>query len=125
MKLPAFLTSWKPFSAITACLLAACLAAPAVSAQDGIADDYEWDPTYGYHEEEWYDPSDWFDADTGVEYEDYEDNYYGNYYDDDYTGVGEYEEEWYEDNDWYGDNFYTSDWYDNEPEFDDWYVDEY
>ncbi|QDU37855.1 hypothetical protein Mal4_21720 [Maioricimonas rarisocia] len=44
-----------------------------------IAQDAEWDPTYGYHAEEWYDPSDWFDADEGV---DYENDYYGSYFDD-------------------------------------------
>jgi len=30
---------------------------------------YEWESDQGYHEEEWYDPSDWFDADYGVDYE--------------------------------------------------------
>jgi hypothetical protein len=47
--------------------------------------EYEWDPSSGLHREEWYDPSDWFDDDESVEYEDYgplgtdEYGYYGGY----------------------------------------------
>ncbi len=79
--------------------------------QPSSADEYEWDSTYGYHEEEWYDPSDWFDPDDGI---DYESDYYGGYYDNDvYDG----------DETWYGDNYYTDDWYDDEPDFDNWYDD--
>ncbi|MDQ8186220.1 hypothetical protein [Pelagicoccus sp. SDUM812002] len=29
----------------------------------------EWDPEKGYHAEEWYDPSDWFDDDSSIDYE--------------------------------------------------------
>lgn len=85
-----------------------------VSASTCIADDWEWDPTHGYHEEEWYDPSDWFDADDGIDYE-YDDYYY--YDDDDY-----YDDDYYDADDrWYGDNYYTNDWYDDEPDYDLWY----
>jgi hypothetical protein len=106
--------------------------APAPSQADEA---WEWDPTRGYHEEEWYDPSDWFDDDTGI---DYEDDYYGTYWDDwryDYTGydydpydadvydgtyVDEYDDYGYDDYD-YGYDYYTGDWYDDEPDFDNWY----
>ncbi len=46
------------------------IAAPA-TAQDW-EENYEWEPGTGYHEEEWYDPTDWFDDDfynTGIDYE--------------------------------------------------------
>ncbi len=78
------------------------------------ADEYEWDPTYGYHEEEWYDPSDWFDPDDGV---DYEADYYGDYYDD-YDDDYVYGED---DVTWYGDNYYSDDWYEDDADFDSWY----
>lgn len=67
----------------------AILAAP----QPLVADDeYEWEPGWGVHEEEWYDPSDWFDAENGVNYEEintlgYDDSYYA---DDIWTGYDYY-----------------------------------
>lgn len=77
-------------------------------------DQYEWDPTSGYHEEEWYDPSDWFnEEDQQVEYEDM---YNGDYYDGDVTAYDEYDEQ-----DDYGSDYYTADWFDQEPDFDNWY----
>jgi hypothetical protein len=95
-------------------IFAGCITLIAMSVgswKPSFADEYEWDPTYGYHEEEWYDPSDWFDPDDGI---DYESDYYGGYYDNDmYDG----------DDTWYGDNYYTDDWYDDEARFDDWYGD--
>jgi hypothetical protein len=112
-----------------------------VPAQDW--DDYEWDPTWGMHEEEWYDPSDWFDTDEGVEYEDYgwlgTDDYAYDYdsgvydggvydaYDYDYDPwEGEYEYEWEEP---YGEYEYEYDPWEGEEELefqenyytDDWY----
>lgn len=93
---------------VTAWLMMSIVPLHAVS-----ADEYEWDPTYGYHEEEWYDPSDWFDPDDGI---DYEGDYYGDYYDDDVYEGSET---------WYGDNYYSNDWYDDEPDFDNWYDDDY
>ena len=33
-----------------------------------IAQETEWEAGTGYHEEEWYDPSDWFDDEVGVNY---------------------------------------------------------
>lgn len=54
------------------------------------ADEYEYERGQGLHEEEWYDPSDWVDANDGVDYEydwdydwsadrDYDFDDYGNY----------------------------------------------
>ena len=82
---------------------------------DEEMDDVEWDRQWGYHEEEWYDPSDWFDADAGVEYEDdaawgssYTDYGYGDYYDgEDQFGYYNTDYDWETDDasfeDWYGD----------------------
>lgn len=42
-----------------------------------ISTEYEWDPQWGLHEEEWYDPSDWFNDDNITDIEDtYDDDYY-------------------------------------------------
>jgi len=109
------------------------VSAPALQAQD--REHYEWEPGTGSHEEEWYDPSDWFDDDSGfrgVDYEEYgpgqydpgdydyynddyyeydEDDYYAyedDYYDDDYEwepGTGSHEEEWYDPTDWFDDDY--------------------
>lgn len=56
------------------------------------AEQYEYEPGEGYHEQEWYDPSDWFGTGQDTDYE----------YDDDY-------------------DFYTDDWDDPEPVFNRWY----
>ena len=76
---------------------------PAAALSTGLAshtaaqENYEWEPGTGTHEEEWYDPTDWFDDDADAEYGsdiDYEetgndyttDTYdyrYGTTYDDD------------------------------------------
>lgn len=58
------------------------------------AEQYEWESPEGYHEQEWYDPSDWFEYGRDLEYE--SDGYY--------------------------DEYYTEDWYDGEPVFDRWYA---
>jgi hypothetical protein len=83
--------------------------------------EYEYEPGEGIHEEEWYDPSDWFDAGGGVDYErdwynytyNYPYDYYGDgiygYYDD--GGYGFYD---------YENDYYTNDWYNREGEFEDW-----
>lgn len=71
--------------------------------------DIEWDPTGGYHEEEWYDPSDWIDFDAGIEYEDtgvwgagYGYDNYG-YYDNNYNyTANDWNDSWYGESDWYG-----------------------
>jgi hypothetical protein len=102
--------------------------------------EYEWDPSTGLHEEEWYDPSDWFDDDEGVEYEDYgplgrdDRGYYDYGYDyglyDGYTywdyGYG-YDDYGYDYD--YGwdfdagdeDNYHTDDWDETNDAFGDWY----
>ncbi|GEM_PF-5655518 len=64
------------------------------------AEQYEWEPGEGYHEQEWYDPSDWFEAGRDIDYE--SDAYDDYYYDDDYS-------------------YYTDDWEADETAFDRWY----
>lgn len=66
-------------------MTAVTAAAFALSIGPLLADDYEWDPTWGLHEEEWYDPSDWLNDDNTVDVEDtgafgYDDNYYADDY---------------------------------------------
>ncbi len=62
-----------------AAMLVACVGTTTAVAQDH-ADDYEWEPGHGVHEQEWYDPSDWFDYETtGVDYEETGDD---NWWDD-------------------------------------------
>ncbi len=117
------------------------------------AQDYEYEPGEGYHEEEWYDPSDWDlfqDEDRGVDYErrdwyefgyDYYDDdlYYDDdylYYDDDYRDYYDYDDDEYaqdilyddeEDTGWfvvdYDYDYWTDDWEDEETDFDVWYFD--
>lgn len=57
--------------------------------------EYEWDPTWGLHEEEWYDPSDWFNDDGKIDIEDvgafgYDDPYYTGTVWTDYGYYGDY-----------------------------------
>lgn len=62
--------------------------APA-TAQSG--DNYEWEPGVGYHEEEWYDPTDWFDDDYDHgDQIDYEETWRIDYNDDDYYADWDY-----------------------------------
>ena len=77
---------------LTVAGLAVVLSAPPLAAQE-----YEYEPDEGFHREEWYDPSDWFDTTPGVDYEsdlfdspfdgdptdeyDYTDNYDYDYFD--------------------------------------------
>lgn len=74
-------------------LALAGIAACAVAVPQAIADDeYEWDPAWGMHEEEWYDPSDWFNEDSQISYEDYghDDPYYTDSYWNSYDYYGDY-----------------------------------
>lgn len=99
------------------------------------ADDMEWDPAWGYQEEEWYDPSDWFGDDART---DYKDQYYGGHdsgdrleYDEyGYDDQSTYDEYGYDDPGFagfggsdFGWDYYTHDWYDDEPDFDNWWTD--
>ncbi len=91
-----------------------------------FAQEYEYEADEGLHQEEWYDPSDWFTTGGGVDYEsDWNDFYYGyDYYDPWYElqsnyGVSPYYNDPMFDYDPYGYNYYTEDWYD--PTFDTWY----
>jgi len=77
-------------------LAAAGTLAFAFAIPHAVADDeYEWDPTWGLHEEEWYDPSDWFNEDNKIDYEDYA-----------------YDDSSYTDNYWNGYNYYGDYGYD-------------
>lgn len=62
-------------------VLALALALFAATPRLQADDEFEWDPTWGLHEEEWYDPSDWFNDDGMIDIEDvgaygYDDPYY-------------------------------------------------
>ena len=98
------------------------------------ASEYEYEADEGLHEEEWYDPSDWFDTPgEGISYEsDWYDSTYGytdDYYDDNlygYYGNGYYDygNDFYDapygagyDYDY---NYYTNDWYRDGGVFDVW-----
>jgi len=64
---------------------------------DVESEQYEYEPGEGYHEEEWYDPSDWFDFDVGVDYEseDWADDdiLEDDYYEEEYSaGYGTYDD---------------------------------
>lgn len=60
-------------------LIALAFMAMPTMAQNDDWGDYEYETDQGLHEEEWYDPSDWFDTDTGVDYELDYDPYYTDY----------------------------------------------
>ena len=62
------------------------------------AEQYEWEPGEGYHEQEWYDPSDWFSTGRDIDYEyddGYDYNYDYDYYTDDRYGDDVTFERWY------------------------------
>lgn len=83
-------------------------------AQDSYDDtDYEYEPGTGLHEEEWYDPSDWFNEDDQISYEEGTSEYYGNDYDG-YTGTDSYF-----DFDAYYDGYYDG-YYDDSYGYDYW-----
>jgi len=74
----------------------------------GIAqadEEMEWEAGEGYHEEEWYDPTDWFNEDSQISYED--DYYSGNYWDDNYAYTSS--PNWNDDT-WYDTYDYTYDY---------------
>lgn len=62
-----------------------------VGETEAEAEQYEWEAGEGYHEQEWYDPSDWFNWGSDIEYEN-GDWFTGGYYDDGY-----YDDDWYYD----------------------------
>lgn len=74
----------------------------------GEYDELEYEPGEGLHEEEWYDPSDWFDTNTGISYEDMDE--YEGVYDD-----GTYEDRYYDNeaNEALNNEYYDSEYYDN------------
>lgn len=70
--------------------IAGAFAFSAISATQAMADtEYEWDSAWGLHEEEWYDPSDWFNEDNKASYE-YDDDYYTGDMWDGYDYYGDY-----------------------------------
>jgi len=58
--------------------------------EDVESEQYEYETGEGYHEQEWYDPSDWFDIGRDIDYEN--DDYVGGYY-----GDGYYDDDWFYD----------------------------
>lgn len=96
--------------------------------REGDFEDLEYEPGEGLHEEEWYDPSDWFDVSPGISYEN--DGYYGDsywydddYYSDDYYDYDEYgydDDYFYDRRSWYDEDYYTNDWWDGR-DFYEWY----
>lgn len=96
----------------TALLIALALAVgmtavPATAQYQENGADYEWEPDEGLHEEEWYDPSDWWDGEAGVEYE------YDYYTDDWYDYEYGYEDEWYDEEYGYQGDEYDTDWWED------------
>ncbi len=94
---------WSRWIALSA--VAALFCAPAALAQDDADtdwDDYEYETDEGLHEQEWYDPSDWFDTDNGIDYEyDYDPfysdyDYYDPYYYDPYYDSYGYYDDYYD-----------------------------
>ncbi len=100
-------------------------------------EEYEYEAGEGLHEEEWYDPGDWFETEEGVDYErdwydytyqypytyDYDYDYPRGYYgDEEFEPYDDYEyresEEFGFEED-YG--YFTDTWFDEEDEFDEWY----
>jgi hypothetical protein len=110
---------------ITRVLLAAVLILSIAGlgyAQDDT--EWEWEADEGYHQEEWYDPGDWFNEDDFIDYE--RDYYLGSYYDDydsddmDVYDEEQIDEELYQD-DALDNSRYDYD-YDNQYDSDDTYV---
>ncbi|MFO7964045.1 MAG: hypothetical protein R6U50_09015 [Desulfobacterales bacterium] len=94
--------------------------------------EYEYESYEGLHQEEWYDPSDWFDEEgEGISYEtDWYDYTYAwdDYYDEDVYGYYDYYEDdeyldddvdngYYDDYDDWDYDYYTDEWYEDEDLF--------
>lgn len=80
----------KSLSGIAALALLSGATVGTAAAQDADNGDLEWEPDEGLHEEEWYDPSDWFDdlTETGDEI-DVEDSWLDAYAYDGYAGTAD------------------------------------
>ncbi|KAA1258661.1 hypothetical protein LF1_11830 [Rubripirellula obstinata] len=101
---------WKAFCAMFAAV--ALLQAPTLM-NTAMGD-------YYLEEEEWYDPSDWFNgSDYEWEYEDDDSYYEASYYDDGYADDDWFYDSYGDDYDWYDDGYYDDD-YDY-----DYYEDDY
>lgn len=83
-------------------LMSAATAAAIVIASGPLLADteFEWDPTWGLHEEEWYDPSDWLNDDSSVDVED--------------VGTLGYDQDYYANDFWYDTSYYSTYSYDDE-----------
>jgi hypothetical protein len=120
-------TKFWHLSAVLSAFAAVALMVTPMSAagQQGMQDQYEYEYDQGLHEEEWYDPSDWFSTKQDIDYEqDWYENTY-QYYDEDfepgYRGYYEGEEfEAFEEDD-YDFDYYTDTWFEEDDEFDEWY----
>ncbi|MEM8756412.1 MAG: hypothetical protein AAGF47_01345 [Planctomycetota bacterium] len=95
-----------PAALMTACGLCLGIAAAPATANAQYSDENEykeWSEDEGIHEEEWYDPSDWFDDDfDGIDIADTDYEYDYDYYDDDTYALyddEEYDSSWWNDAD--------------------------
>jgi len=137
MKNRVYKSGWKQMGIMMLVLaFAALMAAPMTAVAQ---EDYEYEAGQGLHEEEWYDPSDWWDTEEGVSFErdwyDYTYQYPYTYdydYDYDYPERGYYGDEEFEPyEDEFGEyeeyrfdddyDYFTDTWFDEEDEFDEWY----
>ena len=65
----------------------------ATNLDDVETEQYEYEADEGYHEQEWYDPSDWFEIGRDMDYESDDDEAFtGGYY-----GDGYYDDDWFYD----------------------------
>ena len=91
----------RPLGWFAAALMITLIAAPAAAQpydDDGSVDEeYEYEPGEGIHEEEWYDPSDWFNDDGRIDYENDTYGYGSGFYDGLYGYYGPYGATYYED----------------------------
>ena len=101
-------TFWKLAAAAA---LGLALAAPAAADETNVTD-FEYEPGEGVHQQEWYDPDDWFDEDADHAIDRERDD---GPFEEDYD-VYEYDEYQYDPYD-----YYTDDWLDTPGVFDGWY----
>lgn len=109
-----FDSAWIPWATAVAALLMPVAATSAQEDEGGVDwGDYEYESDEGLHEEEWYDPSDWFDSDEGVDFEDddwYDTEWYGEDQEDDYTIDDETFDDWYAADYYRADDWHAQAW---------------
>jgi hypothetical protein len=114
---------WWRFGA-TGLVCAILLGATSIPKMAFADEEYEWEPGWGLHEEEWYDPSDWFNEDNQVSVEEvgtygYDDPYYTN---DFWTGNTYYGDYGYDTADYDLANTGANNYYQWDPEDSNWIV---